>query len=241
MAESFECPDCGKIYPRENRLVGKAVACECGRRFLVPAPQAPASASPPPMAKPATAAPLAKPALAARPVQPARLPGINTPLKSASPPQAKPARWADPIPEAAPADASQEVIPLTDADLVDDGAAPLAATPLGPPPAVAAYPAQLAPSVSPPQPTLPRARYKPPEVKKPKKRKAASNRDASAKMGRWVAMFVFFGALPLAGLLFLLMLISYSKHGWQIPPPRRLGEVHRQQATPRSVQFARVE
>lgn len=37
MSNFFACPQCGKEYPREKRLTGRAVVCECGHRFLVPA------------------------------------------------------------------------------------------------------------------------------------------------------------------------------------------------------------
>jgi len=37
MLNFFACPQCGKEYPREKRLTGRAVVCACGHRFLVPA------------------------------------------------------------------------------------------------------------------------------------------------------------------------------------------------------------
>jgi hypothetical protein len=63
-------------------------------------------------------------------------------------------------------------------------------------------------------PPLPPVRYQPPTVKKPKKKRRQSNQDTSATIGRYVAFFVLFGMLPLAGLLFLMALIMYSKYGW---------------------------
>lgn len=208
MAESFECPECGKVYPRQNRLVGKAVACECGRRFLVPPPEAPApppSASPPPMAKPVSAA---------RPAPPgARLPGIGTPLKAAAPPMAKPARWADPVPSNAPV-VPNDPIPLTEADLVEEPGQSYSAAAYGPLAAVPISPAQYAGGGMPLGQPLPPSRYQPPAVKKPKKKRRQSNQDSAATIGRYVAFFVLFGLIPLGGLLFLMSIIMYSKYGW---------------------------
>ena len=206
MAESFECPACGKVYPRENRLVGKAVACECGRRFLVPPPEEPA---PPPSANPP---PMAKPVSAARPTPGARLPGIAMPLKSASPPMAKPARWADPVPSNAAA-APNDPMPLTEADLVEEPGQPYSAAAEVPLAAVPVNPAQYAGGMPLGRP-LPPVRYQPPAVKKPKKKRRQSNRDTSATIGRYVAFFVLFGVLPLSGLLFLMALVTFSKYGW---------------------------
>ena len=206
MAQSFECPECGKVYSRENRLVGKAVACECGRRFLVPPPETPRAGSgsasslavpAPPAARPAGSPPAAKPARAIPVARPAQ----------AKPAQAKPARWADPVP-------SNEPLPLTEADLVEEPALPLAASPVGPPAARPVNSPSYVASAVPVETPLPRMKYQPPVVKPPKKNKRRSNQDPAATLGRWVALFVFFIVLPLAGFLFFIAMILYSRRGW---------------------------
>jgi hypothetical protein len=157
---------------------------------------------------------MAKPVSVARPTPPgARLPGIAMPLKTAAPPMAKPARWADPVPSNAPA-ASNDPIPLTEADLIEEPGQPYSAAAYVPPPAMPVNPAQYAGGGMPLGPTLPPSRYQPPAVKKPKKKRRQSNQDTSATIGRWVAFFVLFGMIPLAGVLFVMALVMYSKYGW---------------------------
>src|SRR3569623_2034158 len=109
MPETFHCPECGKEYPRENRLVGKAVACECGHRFLVP-PRDPSET-------PSSGVSLARGTRPASPARPNQVAGQ------------KPARWTDPLPPNGPA---SEPTPLTEADLIDE-------TPAGPVPPRQAY------------------------------------------------------------------------------------------------------
>jgi hypothetical protein len=157
---------------------------------------------------------MAKPVSAARPAPPgARLPGIAMPLKTAAPPMAKPARWADPVPPNAPV-GPNDPIPLTEADLVEEPGQPYSAAAYGPPPALPLNPAQYASGGMPLGPPLPPARYQPPAVKKPKKKRRQSSQDTAARIGRWVAFFVLFGLIPLGGLLFLMSIIMYSKNGW---------------------------
>lgn len=208
MAETFQCPQCGKDYPRENRLVGKAVACECGRRFLVPPREAPAASS-------ASASSLAVPAPPVAQVASPAAPRRALPAAKAAPAQparAKPARWADPVPQ-------EEVIPLTEADLVDESgqsaASPTLLTPAIPPMAIPvgggnmAYPVDLAPAERP----LPPVRYKPPATKPTKRKRKRESQDTAAAIGMWVAGFVFLFSLLPACIVLLWAMINYSKHG----------------------------
>lgn len=195
MADSFECPNCGKNYPRENRLVGKAVACECGRRFLVPPAE---SASPPSSSPP----PLARPVANSTPAVATPMAGLKKPLQAARPagPAAKPARWADPLPP-------NEPLPLTDADLIDDGppsypaaaSVPPRAIPVGAPPAIDAG----APVGSPPA----RAAYAPPRIKTLNDINRHPHRDGAAGSKRWVIVLVVFLVLLLAGLSLLAVML----------------------------------
>lgn len=128
MADSFPCPQCGKSYSRENRLVGKAVVCECGHRFLVPPAE---QASQPPVSFPSLprrpssreprqtptsgSSPGAPPPKGARPSQP-------------SAPQRRPnqtpgrrlgqTRWADPIEPDSADDDTVEAEPMMIAEVV---------------------------------------------------------------------------------------------------------------------------
>jgi len=219
MAETFQCPQCGKNYPRENRLVGKAVACDCGRRFLVPPRDQPSAGSASasslavpiaPVARPAGSPPAAKPARAI----PAARPAQAKPAQ-AKPAQAKPARWADPVPQD-----QAGVVPLTEADLLDEPGHPvaeplyaaLATPPLARPvlgDVAAEFPAQLASFGQP----LPPARYKPPTPKAKKTTKKSASRDSAATLGIWVAGFVFFLSVLPACIVILIALVRYSKHG----------------------------
>ncbi|HXT60528.1 MAG TPA: hypothetical protein VN699_17940 [Pirellulales bacterium] len=195
MSKTFQCPECGKAYPQENRLAGKAVACECGHRFLAPARDPSASSASgsslgipaPPRAVP-VARPVDAPApLAARPV--------------ARPAVAKPARWADPVPSAEP-------VPLTEADLFDEPASP---------PAGGVQPPVATPVFADEQPfyaedaslerPLPRARYQPPPPVKKKKIKRRSTRSAATTLGMCVAGFVFVFILPAACILVLMAIV----------------------------------
>lgn len=201
MAESFECPDCGKIYPRENRLVGKAVACECGRRFLVPPPAGampPPSSSPPPMARPLTSS---TPAAAA----PAS--GAMKPLKAAQPasPSAKPARWADPLPPSEPP--PSEPLPLTEADLIDGGAGSFPASASVPTPAIvmAAAPAERTSPIAAPAP--PAAYVSPPRARTLNDIHQHSSRDGAANAKRWLIVLMIFLVLLLSGLLVLTVML----------------------------------
>jgi DNA-directed RNA polymerase subunit RPC12/RpoP len=163
MPETFQCPECCKAYPRENRLVGRAVLCECGHRFLVPpresrtSPSASASSlaipTEPRQARPASGPPRSGKPLQARPVS--------------HPPLAKPARWADPVPQ-------DEPMPLSEADLIDEPAPSSggAAQP-APPMARPVFPAAgqaLPPAAIPLATPLPPASYRPSQP--PKKRKS---------------------------------------------------------------------
>ena len=194
MADSFECPACGKTYPRENRLVGKAVVCECGRRFLAP----PAEATPRPSASPP---PMARPVADAAPAAATPLPGVKKPLKAALPasPQAKPARWADPLP-------SNEPLTLTEADLIDDGA-PLYSAPSAPPSAILVEASPAIERGSPIGSTPARATYAPPRMKTLNDIHSHSTRDGAANTKRWAAVLVFFLVLLLAGLLLLAVML----------------------------------
>lgn len=130
MADSFPCPQCGKTYSRENRLVGKAVVCECGHRFLVPPAE---QASQPPLSfpslprRPSPRAPRQTPASGSspgaqaptggRPSQPA----APTPRRPNQTPGRPPAqtRWADPIEAEQPADDdTMEAEPLLVAEVI---------------------------------------------------------------------------------------------------------------------------
>lgn len=196
MADSFECPECGKIYPRENRLVGKAVACECGRRFLAPPP---AGAVPPP---PSSPPPMARPIANSTPAAATPMPGVKNPLKAAQPasPAAKPARWADPLPP-------NEPLPLTEADLIDDGAPVFPASASVPPPAILIGAPPTAERGSPPGSTAARATYAPPRVKTLNDINSHPARGGAANAKRWLVVLLFFLVLLLAGLLLLTVML----------------------------------
>lgn len=133
MADSFPCPQCGKTYSRENRLVGKAVVCECGHRFLVP-PAEQAAQPPPsfpslprslsPRASRQTPAPGASVPKGTRPGQPAPRPPQRRPNQTPgrSPGQT---RWADPVePEQRANDDTVEAEPMLVAEVVLTPAVP---------------------------------------------------------------------------------------------------------------------
>lgn len=211
MPETFHCPQCGKEYPRENRLVGKAVACECGHRFLVP-PRDPASGplvgiAFAPGARQASAASDASP-----PSQQATGPLPARAIRPNQPGSQKPARWADPMPpnEAA----AQEPTPLTDADLIDDPRQPppSPASAYVPTPAVTVpYHAQVV-GVSSPGSVLPARSQQPP----PGKHRPASKpttQDGGATIGLWVSRIVLFVFLPTAVVCSVMAVYLYSRHG----------------------------
>lgn len=206
MSDFFQCPQCGKQYRRENRLVGKAVACECGRRFLVPPRESQASStSTSSLAIPTP--PMARPAGSASPLR--ALPAAKLP--AARPAQAKPARWSDPVPQ-------DEVVPLTDADLIEESAfptaSPLLAAPVAPPMANPLAPAgQVPPLENAAVRPLPPSRYKPPKPKPARKANKRTSRDASSTLGVWVAGFVLLFSLLPACIVLVLAMINYSAHG----------------------------
>lgn len=193
MAKTFQCPQCGKEYPRENRLAGKAVACACGRRFIVPAleggsergssgaipaPNSPAHQTPPERRRAA---------------QPGSPPG-------------KPARWTDPVASATPA-------PLSEDDLVSAPRAqvpPVVAAAAAPAPLAELLPAPIA--VAPPSYPYPA----PPAGagSRPKPRSASgkkrSNQDSVEQVGRFAAGCVFFGILPAIGVVLLLSIFGIT-------------------------------
>lgn len=236
VAETFECPKCKKEYPHEKRRVGKAVACECGHRFLVPPREPPSAplvgipieAGAPPAAAPPTPSPStpgpgegtilsalpARGALPARPVAPRPA----TPLPAAKPAAAKPvaprpARWADPVSSPAPA-------PLTEGDLMD-GAPPApfiaSAADLSPPAASPQAPVYA--SVAPlPEAVLPPNPYKPPREKKRSKGASQATRELASKLGLWAASFTLLVFLPAAIFFALLAAYRYSNHGWEGRP-----------------------
>lgn len=207
MPETFECPECGKQYARENRLVGKAVACECGHRFLVPPREPPAA--------PLTGAPIRP---APRPISDstpggegavrAGLPARGAP--TAQPAARKPSRWSDPAPPSEP-------VPLTEADLIDESPQrPLAtpATPLPHPAVPVQTPAHAIGFPPPASPALPPNPYKPPEPKKRKKPKGQSSQDSAAMIGRWAAALVSIVFLPAAGFCGVMAIYRHSQYGW---------------------------
>jgi DNA-directed RNA polymerase subunit RPC12/RpoP len=190
MSNSFQCPDCGKSYTRENRLVGKAVACECGRRFLVPHRESTA----PPLASEAGAISSPQSPLRATPV-----PRAGKPLRATP---ARVARWADPVAPAQP-------IPLTEDDLLDDApqGGPLEAVPVpfSPSPSPAAWPPAAIPLAPP-------AIRPPPPLAKPKRRgnsTGARRKDEQVEtVGNLAAGCIFFGILPLIAALVLYSILG---------------------------------
>jgi DNA-directed RNA polymerase subunit RPC12/RpoP len=125
MADSFHCPQCGKAYSRENRLVGKAVVCECGHRFLVPPAE---QASQPPLSfpslprRPSPRGPRQTPAPGSSGVAPSsgKRPGQPPTRRPDQSPGRPPGqtRWADPIEPGHPADETMEAEPMLIADVV---------------------------------------------------------------------------------------------------------------------------
>ncbi len=193
MPEIFHCPECGKEYPRENRLIGKAVACECGHRFLVP-PREPAAT---PLSG-VSLGPGPRPVSPAQPTRPNQVAGQ------------KPARWADPLPPNEPAG---EPTPLTEADLIDE-------TPERPAPPRQAYvatPAVVVPyhgnAVGPPSPgaALPATpQQSPPGTHRPVSKPTTGG---ATTMGAWVFRIVVFVFLPTAVVCSALAFYLYSRHG----------------------------
>jgi hypothetical protein len=113
----------------------------------------------------------------------------------------------------------EDVIPLTEADLVDESGqgavSPMLLTPAVPPMAIPvgggnmAYSAEFAPAERP----LPPVRYKPPATKPTKKKRKRESQDSAAAIGMWVAGFVLLFSLLPACVILLWAMINYSKHG----------------------------
>lgn len=251
MAETFECPQCKKEYPRENRLVGKAVACECGHRFLVPPPEqqtplvgvplppgAPSSATPPPSA---SSAPAPSGSGTVRPAPSTGSASLGRPAASKPAPQyppaqrtaaQKPARWTDPVP-------AQDAVPLTEADLVADQPPPAQA--YGsidlPPPPVAPQPPVYASAAPPLGAALPPNPYKTPRPGKSKKSRGQASRDNSVSLGLWAAGFVLVVFLPAAGFCAVMAMYRYSQSGWT-GRPTAVAPQHRSVEQPGSVEPA---
>lgn len=182
MPSVFACPGCGKEYPREKRLNGRAVVCACGQRFLVP----PESAQPPPRAAEGSAGgPRFKPS--APPAGRARAPAVpSRPPRQA----AAPARWSgavSPAPVAQPLEAEIVALPL-EAEVVS---APLEAEIVSLPlaPLAAAVPSPYMPQVvlgPMQQEYAPVAAPAKKKSKKPKKKRHCESGDGGESvMGRW--------------------------------------------------------
>lgn len=173
MSEVFACPACGKEYPREKRLIGRAVICVCGRRFLVP----PESVQ------------LHSQAVTETPTDgPRHLKASASSVGRASAPaMARPApvgaRWSDaviPIPprRAEPLEAEIVALPL-EAEIVSLPLAPLVA------PSPSPYMPQVMLGAVPQEYSRPAAPAKK-KSKKRKRRREESGGGDDSRMSRWI-------------------------------------------------------